>query len=158
MRLYFLRHGIAEDRAPSGRDFDRALTAEGRARMVREAKTMAVLRLGIDRIITSPLVRAKQTATIVAASLDFGESLVVDERLGAEFGPDPLAHLLAEHPDVDTVLLVGHEPGMSRTIGHLVGGARLDVKKGALACVELAGPSLRGGELRFLLPPKVLAR
>lgn len=158
MRLYFLRHGIAEDRAASGQDFDRTLTDEGRKRMVREAKTMAELGLEIDRIITSPLLRAKQTATIVAEGLKLRDRLVVDERLADEFDPSRLARILEEHPDADSVMLVGHEPGMSRTIGELIGGARLDVKKGSLACVEVAGASLRGAELRWLIPPKVLAR
>jgi phosphohistidine phosphatase SixA len=52
-------------------------------------------------------------------------------------------------------MLVGHEPNMSATIGHLVGGARLDLKKGGLACIDLPDPASRAGALLWLIPPKV---
>ena len=158
MRCYFLRHGLAVEADDwSGSDFDRPLTGEGRARMRRAAKAMAALRLEIDVIVTSPLLRAKQTAAIVAKELQLHDRLVEDERLGGEFGSDRLADILAEHRRANAVMLVGHEPGMSRTIGHLVGGAGIEFKKGSLACVNVPNPSILQGELVWLIPAKVLA-
>ena len=158
MRCYFLRHGLAVEADDwSGSDFDRPLTGEGRARMRRAAKAMAALRLEIDVIVTSPLLRAKQTAAIVAKELQLDDRLVEDERLGGEFGSDRLADILAEHRRANAVMLVGHEPGMSRTIGHLVGGAGIEFKKGSLACVNVPNPSILQSELVWLIPAKVLA-
>ena len=150
MRCYFLRHGLAVEADDwSGSDFDRPLTGEGRARMRRAAKAIAALRLEIDVIVTSPLLRAKQTAAIVAKELQLHDRLVEDERLGGEFGPDRLADILAEHRRANA--------GMSRTIGHLVGGAGIEFKKGSLACVNVPNPSILQGELVWLMPAKVLA-
>jgi len=126
--------------------------------MAREAKTMAKLSLNPDIILTSPLVRAKQTAEIVAKELGMRNRLIEDERLGLDFGPTRLATLLKDHANHKTIMLVGHEPSMSQTIAHLIGGAKIDFKKGSLACLNLHDPSLLRAELVWLLPPKVLAR
>lgn len=159
MRLYFLRHGIAAERdAWQGDDFDRPLTDEGRKRMAREAKTIAQLGLDLDAIITSPLVRAVQTAEIVAEALRMPKAPVADERLGPDFDTRQLAAIQADHPEDGAIMLVGHEPTMSETIGRLIGAARVDLKKGALACVELPDGSSSAGELLWLAPPKLLTR
>jgi phosphohistidine phosphatase len=159
MRCYFLRHGIAAEAGEfHGRDFDRPLTDEGHERMVREAKTMAALSIELDVILSSPLVRAKQTAAIVAKELKVRDRLIEDTRLGLDFGPSPLASILKEHAQAKAILLVGHEPSMSHTVGRLIGGARIDFKKGSLALVDVPDPSTAGGELVWLIPAKVLAR
>ncbi len=158
MKLFFLRHGIAAEQGQwSERDFDRPLTSDGIARMEREAKGIAALSLGIDAVVTSPLVRSRQTAEIVADRLDLRGALVEDERLGAAFSFELLPAILADHPG-DAVLLVGHEPGFSVTLGRLVGGAHVEVKKGALAGVELAPSGSPRGMLVCLIPPKALRR
>ncbi|MGC1380314.1 MAG: phosphohistidine phosphatase SixA [Candidatus Baltobacteraceae bacterium] len=158
MKCYFLRHGLAAEPAEwRGDDFDRPLTREGRERMEREAKAIADLALGLDVIVTSPLARARQTAEIVAQRLKMGARLIEDKRLGNGLGVDRLGALLAEHAGAESLMLVGHEPSMSATIGRLAGGAGIELKKGALACVELADPSSRTGTLLWLLPPKVLS-
>ncbi len=70
MKLYFLRHGLAGERSEwKGNDFDRPLTEDGKTKMAVEAATIAKLNLGLDAILTSPLVRAYQTAEIVAQKL-----------------------------------------------------------------------------------------
>lgn len=158
MRCYFLRHGLAVDASEwSGADFDRPLTGDGRERMTRAAKTIAALRLKLDVIVTSPLVRAKQTATIVAKRLKLEDRLLADARLGGGFGVGALAEVLAEHRAAEAVMLVGHEPDMSRTVGELVGGATIDFKPGSLACVNVPEPASLEGELLWLIPAKVLA-
>ena len=159
MRLYFLRHGIAADAGEfSGPDSERPLTDEGRARMARAAKAIDDLTLDIERIVTSPLLRAKQTASLVAERLKPRGGVVEDERVGLSFGPRALGAILSDHADAARLMLVGHEPSLSQTIGHLLGGASVEVKKGALAGVELSGPGAMRGTLLCLIPPRALAR
>jgi phosphohistidine phosphatase len=160
MLCYFLRHGPAEDAQTweGGTDFERPLTRAGKKRIAREAKSMAQLQLSIDLVVTSPLIRARQTAEIVVKELDLRNALVEDERIGLGFSPERLARVLEDHRNVDGIMLVGHEPSMSHTIGTLIGGAEIDFKKGALACVEIGeGLPLRG-TLTFLATPKLLVK
>ena len=157
MKLYFLRHGIAFDaREWEGSDFDRPLTDDGKRRMKREARAIARLNLAPSFILTSPLVRAQQTASIVARGLELRDRLSEDERLGPGFGPDALARIAADRDGAESLMLVGHEPSFSETIGELIGGARVELKKGGLACVELDA-TLGSARLAWLLPPKVLS-
>jgi phosphohistidine phosphatase len=159
VRVYFLRHGIAADRDEfQGDDFERPLTDEGCERMQREAKAIAKLQIEPDVIVTSPLVRAKQTAQIVADALKLDGKLVEDKRVGENFGVQQLAQILADHAKADALMLVGHEPDMSDVIGQLTGGTNIDLKKGGLALVELQGASSSSGQLQWLIPPKVLVR
>lgn len=158
MKLYFLRHGLAGDsRDWKGDDFARPLTEEGIAKMKRTAETCAKLELELQLILTSPLIRAYQTAEIIARQLKMQDKLVEDERLGSQFGIKFLAEILAEHSKADSLMLVGHEPAMSETVSHLVGGGRIDFKKGTLAYVQLDNAKSLHGELVWLIPPKVLA-
>ncbi|HKU67300.1 MAG TPA: phosphohistidine phosphatase SixA [Candidatus Baltobacteraceae bacterium] len=157
MKLYFLRHGVAADTDGwKGSDAERPLTDEGRKSMEREAKALANLNLAPDVILTSPLVRAKQTAEIVAGRLHRDDRVIEDVHLAEAFDVNVLGQLLRKHGDAQAVMLVGHEPDFSRTIGELTGGARVDLKKGGLARVDLSDASSTSGELVWLIPPKVL--
>ena len=158
MKLYFLRHGLASDRAEwKGSDAERPLTDEGKERMERSAALMVEFGLRPDVIITSPLTRAHQTASIVASKLQAKDKLVVDIRLGLSFGKESLAGILRDHADSESVMLVGHEPGMSETISALIGGGRIVFKKGGLACVKLTEATSLKGSLLWLVPPRLLA-
>ena len=158
MKLYLLRHGIATDiDAWHGNDAERPLTPEGRRFMERAAKGMEDLGVHPDRIITSPLKRAKETAQIVAKRMQPAE-LVEDVRLAPSFDLKSLAQLLREYGNQETLMLVGHEPDFSRTIGKLIGEARVDLKKGGLARIDLDDASSARGELVWLMPPKSLMR
>jgi phosphohistidine phosphatase len=156
MRLYFLRHGRADRSQWHGPDFERPLTHDGKARMVREAQTMAELGLAVDVVVSSPLVRAYQTAEIVAEELGLPEHLVENVVLAPGFNLDDLAGLVLEYEDTDNLMLVGHEPDFSETIGDLIGGGSVVCKKGALARVDLHSKSPPRGELVWLIPPKLL--
>ncbi|HVP77825.1 MAG TPA: phosphohistidine phosphatase SixA [Thermodesulfobacteriota bacterium] len=159
MKLYFLRHGLAGDRTRwPGDDFDRPLTDEGKDRIAREAVTIAHLELGLEVVMTSPLVRAFQTAEIVARKLNLLDKLVKDERLGPGFSAPHVPKILAAHAKANAVMLVGHEPSFSEAISYLIGGGRVVCKKGSLACVDLEDASSLRGKLLWLLQPKVLAR
>lgn len=157
MRCYFLRHGIAVEPGEwKGRDFDRPLTDKGVERMEREARGIETLELELDAIFTSPLLRARQTAEIVAERLRMRDRLAEDARLGGDFSLDALRAILQEHRDANALLLVGHEPTFSLTIGRAIGNAAVEVKKGALAGIELAEPGSSTGLLISLIPPKAL--
>jgi phosphohistidine phosphatase len=157
INLYFLRHGQAADAETwRGADFDRPLTDEGRERMILEAEAIKHLDLGLDRIVTSPLVRAQQTAAIVADALQMRDELVEDERLGPGFDLEQLANVLRARARTNALMLVGHEPSFSATVGRLIGGAAIDFKKGGFARVYLSEDSKLEGELMWLVPPRVL--
>ena len=157
MKLYFLRHGLAGDsREWKGDDFARPLTEEGIAKMRRTADTCAKMELDLQLILTSPLIRAYETAEIIARQLKMLDKLVRDERLGVRFGTKFLAEILAEHSNAASLMLVGHEPGMSETVSQLIGGGRINFKKGTLAYVQLDDAKSLRGELVWLIPPKLL--
>ena len=155
MKIYFLRHGIAvEPEDWKGNDYDRPLTSDGRERMEQEAKAIRKLDLDLDAILTSPLVRAKDTAAIVADALKL--TVTEDERLGGDFDVAALEAILQDHAEATALMLVGHEPSFGAVVGRLIGEARLELKKGGLACVELPDAKTMTGELRSLITPKAL--
>lgn len=158
MRIYFLRHGKAMARA-EWRQADelRPLTAEGERLVAAECAAVARLTGGLEVIVTSPLTRARRTAEIVADALGMRAALVDDERLGHGLDAAVLARVVAAHPGVQSLMLVGHEPDFSATIAELIGGGRLDMKKGGLARVDVRGTGLDGGVLAWLLTPGQLA-
>jgi phosphohistidine phosphatase len=156
MTLYVLRHGRADRSAWMGMDFERPLTEDGKECMLREADFIAQLDLGLDAILTSPLVRAYQTAEIVAERLNMLDLLTVDEQLEPGFGPIDLAEILEGYPEADEIMFVGHEPDFSETISYLIGGGNIVCKKGSLARVDLIDAGPLAGELVWLIPPKAL--
>jgi phosphohistidine phosphatase len=150
MKLYFLRHGIAQDLAPS--DYERKLTPEGVAKLEKSAQVIERLGLEIDYIFTSPRVRAVETAQIVANQL--GQSISVRDELNFQFSPQNLPELLHGIAPSANVLLVGHEPTFSHVIESLT-GARIDMKKGGLARIDIIRTSPLSGMLVWLIAPKV---
>ena len=157
LKLYFLRHGQAGSRHEwNGDDSLRPLTVEGKKRMRREATAIWRLEPSLDVIISSPLVRALQTAEIVAKAQASTARLITDDRLAPGFGPKDLAAIVAEHRTAKGLMLVGHEPDFSETVGQLTGGGQIAVKKGALACIEVEDPVSLTGTLVWLIPPRAL--
>lgn len=157
MILYFLRHGLAGLREEwHDDDSRRPLTKKGIKNMERQGKTIARLALRLDKIITSPLTRAVQTADIVARELNMDKQLKQDKRLAPGFGGDNLQQVLADHPDATNLMLVGHEPDFSLTISALTGGSNVILKKGGLARVDISASNPMRGDLLWLLPPKIM--
>jgi phosphohistidine phosphatase len=159
MEIYILRHGIAVDRGTRGyaNDKERPLTKEGEEKMREIAAAMLGMGLEFDLILSSPLVRAQQTAQIVAEAL--GEEATTTKFLA----PDANAlELIAEINDEkpQQVLLVGHEPDLSQLISVLIIGdtdATIELKKGGLC--KLTCEKLTFGQcatLNWLLTPKQL--
>jgi phosphohistidine phosphatase len=138
--LWLLRHGDAEDSAAD--DFSRRLTAKGERQSRAAGLALARLEVSMDVCLTSPKLRALETARIAASELGV-EVEEVDALRGGDFDPEQLA------AGRGSVLLVGHEPDFSRAI-QLATGARVEVKKGGLACLD-------GGTLLTLLRPRQLA-
>ena len=158
MQLYVLRHGIAEEDAPSGRDSDRVLTPEGRKRLrevLRVAKKAEVLP---NRIITSPFVRAVQTAEVAADVLGYGADLVRADALVPSSDPFAVWEEVRACQGDGQVMLVGHEPLLSRVLAFLLNSSSLlvDVKKGSLTRIDVSafGPQPHG-VLRWMLVPKL---
>ncbi len=154
MRLYFLRHGLADWPNWTQPDNERPLTDEGIEKMKDEAKAIKRLDLGLDAILSSPYVRAKQTAQAVADRI--GLNVIEEAALLPGFDIDRLRDVLASFPDAQSIMLIGHEPDFSRTIAQLIGGGRVAVKKGGLARVDLESLDPLDGELIWLLPPRAL--
>jgi phosphohistidine phosphatase len=158
MDLYFLRHGLAGHSSQwEGDDWERPLTEEGRARLRQEGETMARLELVPALVLSSPLLRALETAQIVAQYLTNAPRVSVDKRLAPGFGPEQLAQILEAYAGSPSLMLVGHEPDFSATIGHLIGEGRVVCKKGGLAWVELPDLRTLRGQLIALIPPTMLA-
>ncbi len=157
MRLCFLRHGTAAEREEwSGDDALRPLTDKGRRRLARVAELLAGQKLGIETVLTSPLLRCVQTAELIARRLGLADRVIPDDRLAPGFNPAALATLLRRHANSAALLLVGHEPDFSDTIGGLIGGGRVVCRKGGVACVNIPDPSAMEGELEWLLSPDLL--
>jgi phosphohistidine phosphatase len=142
MNLYLLRHGIAVD--PSVPDFakdaERPLTPKGKRRLRQIAEAMGALKIAFDVILSSPYVRAKQTAEIVAKTLKRREQLKFSDELTPGGNPKLLLQQLNElRPRPKSILLVGHEPYLNKLIALLTAGntnMEIDLKKGSLCKLE----------------------
>ena len=163
MILYFMRHGIAVDRADTGAssdDRERALTPKGIKRMRRAAKGLRSLSLPLDRILTSPFERARQTARIVAAALHMEDRLEEIQQLCPDQSVQDLLSALAAYSGKDNILLIGHEPLLSSTVSFLLSGsagAEIRLKKGGLCCLEVDRlPPKESAVLDWALTPKQL--
>jgi phosphohistidine phosphatase len=164
MNLYILRHGIAVEPGTPGyaKDADRPLTPEGERKLLQIAEAMEALDLTFDLILSSPYLRARQTAEIVAEALKARKKLEFSDSLVPGGNTKKLVELLNRlQPPPENVLLVGHEPYLSGLVSLLVSGeATLAVvmKKGGLC--KLATESLKHGRcaaLEWLLTPKQMA-
>lgn len=161
MKLYLVRHGIAEDPVEAslkGRsDARRALTAEGKERTKAVAKKFSDKISGLDLILHSPYVRARETAEIFANH--FPEALLeAADGITPSDSPESGIELAARYaPKISQLMIVGHEPYLSYLASLLLtGGLKYPVpfKKAAIACFDWNGPG--GSELLFLLPPKFM--
>ncbi len=162
MNLYFMRHGIAENRSSgkSSDDRQRPLTPKGTKRIQKEAKGLVRLALTFDRILTSPLERARQTAKIVAQALQLEGRLAEIEQLAPDQSVQDLLSGLSAYGNDKNILLVGHEPLLSSTVAFLLSekaAAHIQLKKGGLCCLQLDGVRpKKAAVLLWALTPKQL--
>lgn len=146
MRLYFMRHAQAMNVSDwRGAEAARPLTDEGRSRAAQAAAGLARSQLGVEAIISSPYVRAYETALIVGRALDI--DVATSDALRPGFSLASLDVALALRPDARAALFVGHEPDMSGVVNALAGNAEgrdVTMKKGSCAFIQTPG-DVEGG-------------
>jgi phosphohistidine phosphatase len=153
-QLWVLRHAEAEPHGTRS-DAERRLTSRGEGQAHAAGIALERLDAQFEQILFSPKTRARQTAELAASHWSEEQRALMYEHEPLASGFDASAALdaAAATSDDARLLIVGHEPDLSRTIGDLTGG-RVDLKKGGLAVVRLEGI---GGELAVLLRPRELA-
>jgi phosphohistidine phosphatase len=157
MKLYVMRHGPAEEQSNSGVDGDRTLTPSGRTRVQAVAETLSQLGEEPLLVLSSPLVRAVQTAEIVALVTKLGEregSMEVRRAIAPGGDSAALAHALVAEGR-KRVMFVGHEPDLSELVATLVGSFGRAFDKAMVVGLHLPSETGRG-RLRFVLEPKTL--
>jgi phosphohistidine phosphatase len=157
--LYLIRHAIAEARGDAWPDdTKRPLSEDGIDRMKKEARGLARLNVSVDVILTSPLVRTKQTAELVAAALDSRPPIVNIDSLAPGGSYAAFVADLEKHARKHSIALVGHEPGIGELAARLVGSRHpFEFKKGAVCRIDLDEiPPSGPGHLRWMLTPKIL--
>ena len=163
MELYVIRHAIAQ---PLGQQNDftdekRALTSEGRDRMREAMKGLRKLEVELDLMLTSPLVRAVETAEIVAAALGLGKKEIEQTaNLAPGASIDELFAEIKRRTGAESIALIGHQPDLGELISTIVHGNEglaIQLKKGSVCLINVTEtvPTLRG-ELMWLLTPKQL--
>ena len=155
MTIYFLRHAEAEDLAES--DFDRKLTPKGLQQAAKVGKFCASHGLEPAVILSSPVTRARQTAEIVSKELGLEPS--IEGWLACGMETSTLLARLAPHSASDSVMIVGHEPDFSTTIGELLGTpepAAVLVKKASLTAIDAPWLEPGAGQLQFSIPCRLM--
>ena len=166
MEIYFLRHGEAGKRmAVAEKDSERGLTESGKVEIREIGKSMASLNLKFDLVATSPLKRAKETATIVNDTMKRKGGVEEWVELVPEGSREALYRRLGKQRAGTSLLLVGHEPYLTTAINELAskggseGSTKIVLKKGGLARLSVSGSGARlSGELRWLLSPKLIRK
>ncbi len=155
MTLYFLRHGDAI-RDTQVRDSDRPLSDSGQQQAIAAGRFLRAAKAGIEHILCSPLLRAQQTAAAVLHEIG-PLPLQTTEHLTSSSDPRHILRELSEL-DMETVLLIGHEPHLSTTISALLAGderGRVMMRPGSLACISaVAPPEYNRALLRWLIHPE----
>jgi phosphohistidine phosphatase len=159
MELYILRHGIAEDEKPGQRDSERALTDEGRRKLREVLRVAERAGLNPDLMISSPYLRAVQTAEVAKDILRYKGTLSQTPALIPSSEPATVWQEVRTHRDASSIILVGHEPLLSQVVGYMLGAPALqvDLKKAAIVRIDLEsfGAHPRG-VLKWMLTPKLI--
>lgn len=158
MILYFLRHATAgEAYSNPKKDEKRALDKEGIEQCGYIGRALTALDVQVDAIVSSPLKRCTQTASLVGNELGYEGKLQMDNGLRPEAGLADFRRLLDKYARMEAIMVVGHNPNLSQFLGAVICDsgceASLDLKKGAVAKVEMRRSS---GTLQWCLTPKVL--
>ncbi|MFZ0315029.1 MAG: phosphohistidine phosphatase SixA [Candidatus Korobacteraceae bacterium] len=159
MDIYFLRHANAgEAKLNSAKDEKRPLDKLGIQQSHDVGRALAALEVTVDAIISSPLRRATQTASVVANEMGYEDEIVTDVALRPEATCQQFQELLRRYGRQDAILVVGHNPSMTEFVNQLLAGEAapqaVEMKKGAIAKVEKTG--LRPAVLKWYMPPKIV--
>jgi phosphohistidine phosphatase len=158
VELYILRHGIAEDARPGRSDAKRALTEEGGKRVAEVIETARRAGAEPSLIVSSPYLRAVETARIAAEGFGYKGHIVETETLVPNGSPEGVWTELREYRGEAAILLAGHEPLLSQLVAHLLAAPalRVEMKKAALVRLDMesfgASPH---GTLRWMITPKL---
>jgi len=158
MILYFLRHASAGEHVMNPKkDEKRALDKEGIEQCGYIGRALTALDVQVDTIVSSPLKRCTQTASLVGNEIGYEGKLQIDPGLRPAAGLAEFRKLLEKYARQEAVMVVGHNPNLSQFLGSVISDsgceASLELKKGAIAKVEMRRTS---GTLQWCLTPKVL--
>ena len=161
LELYLIRHGVAAecgDAYPD--DSKRPLTSQGISRLRAEAKGLDALGVSFGVLLTSPLVRARQTADTLAEHMKGKPAVVPIDALAPAGTVADVLREVARHAKKERVALVGHEPNMGELAARLIGArAPLEFKKGAICRIDFETlPPKGAGTLRWFATPRMLRR
>jgi phosphohistidine phosphatase len=166
VNLYLLRHGIAaaKDDPAFESDSERPLTKKGIKKFRKAARGIERLGISFDAILSSPLVRARQTTDLIAEIL--GQESAIDEiaALAPDTSTDQLLSELTSIEGKEHVMLVGHEPFLGKRAGFLLtrkndSDVRIPLRKGGICRIEIdTVPPTQPGQMHWLLTPKQLRR
>jgi phosphohistidine phosphatase len=157
--LYLVRHAIAAERGDKWPDdTKRPLTHKGRARMREGVAGLQALGVKLDLVLTSPLVRARQTADILVEELDSSPDLEVTDTLAPDQKPADVASAIGAHVRCNAIALVGHEPDLGALAAWLIGAKEpLEFRKGGVCLIEAPVlPPGRNCRLIWFATPKML--
>ena len=161
MQIWIVRHGLALDIGQSGitRDSDRPLSKEGRTKTREVAEGLLAMKCIPDAVASSPLVRAQQTAEIIAGVLCPGIAMETADVLAPGHSPVEVIDWLSSQT-VASIMLVGHLPGVSQLASMLVAGmpeGDIEFKKAGVCSILTARKIVAGqGTLEWLMPPRIL--
>jgi phosphohistidine phosphatase len=159
LEVYLIRHGIAEERGPEWPDDSkRPLTGKGITALKQEAKALATLGISFDAIISSPLTRTRQTASVFAEHLPKKLTVELSDSLAPAGTSVGVMQEIAKQAGKGRVALVGHEPNIGELAARLIGArSPIEFKKGAICRIDFDGlPPKSVGMLRWFLPPRIL--
>jgi phosphohistidine phosphatase len=157
MLIYFFRHASAgKSMLNPKKDERRPLDEEGILQVRYVGRLLTNLDVQVDQIISSPLKRARQTASLAANELAFEGAVQLEDALRPEADFEEFHSMLARYKKYDAIMVVGHNPSftefLSKSISGPGGSPRIDLKKGSVARVEMNG---RTGTLDWLVTPKI---
>jgi phosphohistidine phosphatase len=159
MHLCFLRHGHAEKSGVLyNSDQLRPLSAEGRNEIENVGRHLKRMGAQFDMILSSPLLRARQTAEIIAEACGYQKPPRLEEFLGGRFNSDMMAGEIEALPKEATLLMVGHAPSLDKLIAYLLSSddsTKIVLQPGGLAWIETEIPTLRNGVLHWLIPAMI---
>jgi phosphohistidine phosphatase len=158
MTIYFLRHASAGSRLSNPKkDEKRGLDQDGIEQCGHIGRALAALQVQVDVMISSPLKRATQTASLVGNEMGHEGKLQIDDALRPQATFADFRRMLDKYARVETIMVVGHNPNLSEFLGRMIseagGEASVDLKKGAVARVDV---SRNLGSLQWCLTPKLL--
>jgi phosphohistidine phosphatase len=155
MNIYLIRHSDSEGISKGFKDSERKLTPDGELKMRNASLFWKNIIPEFDYIISSPYLRALQTAKIIASVYNHKKEILIDKRLGCGSETENLIEILNSFQSGD-IAIVGHQPDLSNHLSRLVSVAIISVefKKGSIAKIFFSNKVREGkGVLEFLVPP-----